>query len=199
MYEGLTVKAENFYCFPALLEAICRCRYCVNIDQRTIGNKLGITVPDNYNLEGNSVTVKRSGVMNDWGVHVEELPLIAFFHSIGVEVEVNLQNINTIYEGTLALEINKMLQGGSDVICGFSYGELYGIDSLRQCGHVGLVVSVSAHGVVKFYDPGPRDVGMKEYDDLHLYDAMHVRDGFLLSIRPKPNNKELCGLSLATS
>lgn len=181
MYENIFVVAENFYCFPALLEIVFRQRYGVSVDQKEIGRMLGVAKPIEHRCFDRAVS--QCDDMRDWGVHVDLGALRRLFESMGVSVDVQMRNVNSIFEGCLSEVIKELKSDGSDVICGFSYGELYGIHSLLQCGHVALVLSLKENGVVEMYDPGPKNPGVKDFDDLKLFEAMRVRDGFLLSIR----------------
>lgn len=183
IYDNIKNIAKNFYCFPALIEVICKHRYGIDVDQVSIGSALGIVLPsDNFESRENSFS--QPVIMEEFGVHVAPDKVQQYFMSIGVNVNVEIKYESQIFDGYLASEISNMLKPKTDVICGFSYGELYRKPSLSQFGHVSLVLDVMENGRIKIFDPGPENAGVKEVDELKLYDAMHIgRNGFLMAIR----------------
>ena len=183
MYDDITTIAKNFYCFPALIEVICKHRYGIDVDQVSIGSALGIVLPSD-DFKPKKVSFYRPVMMEEGGEHVDPNKIQMYFMSIGINVNVEMKYESQILDGSLATEISNMLKPKTDVICGFSYGDLYRDISLSQFGHVSLVLDVMENGRIKMFDPGPENAGVKEVDELKLYDAMHIgRNGFLMAIR----------------
>jgi len=183
MYDNITTIAKNFYCFPALIEVICKQRYGIDVDQLSIGSAMGIVLPS-IDFKPKGVSFYRPVMMEECGEYVDSNKVQMYFMSIGINVNVEMKYESQIFDGCLASEITKILDKRTDIICGYSYGELYRKTSLSQFGHVSLVLDVTENGRIKMFDPGPENAGVKEVDELKLYDAMHVgRNGFLMAIR----------------
>ena len=81
--------------------------------------------------------------------------------------------------------LKKELLKNNSIICAYSYGGLYGYDSI-EVGHVSIILDVSDDlSTVTILDPGPDDYGMKEVNADRLLLAMRMKKNGLWIISSK--------------
>lgn len=171
MYE---VIAEQYLCFPALIEMVIKNLTGRNIGQYEIAEWLGITVP--YHYSGKVKNVTKSIDCYEYGVHIDVNRIKDYFEEKQISLKVDYIEISKIKEDFFQERIQEYIQQNKTLICSYSYGYLYGREELIQVGHVSQILSTSEMDI-DIYDPGPDGVGKKKVNEFLLYDAIQYKNG----------------------
>ena len=169
------VKAENYFCFFALLEMVLQDMGYFDMDQIGIADFFEVVFPSNY-----TVATRRCSYSEktwEFGAHVGEKDINLFFTENNIRCSCFYLPINTISEVVFEDTINEMLQSKDYLIVTYSYGLLYRKHDLRDIGHVGLLSKTLPSFKVEIYDPGPKNDGYRVVDGFDLYDAMRFKQG----------------------
>lgn len=169
------VIAENYLCFPALLEMIINDAFDMNISQFEIAEHFGIVVPCGYKKIINNQS--ESPTPLDFGTHIDVEKIQGFFEKNKIELKIDYYEINRVGDICFANFIREHLKHREYLMCSYSYGMLYGKEHANELGHVSLITEVNVNDEVLIYDPGPDDYGKKLVNELHLYDAIQYRHG----------------------
>lgn len=169
------VIAENYLCFPALLEMIICDAFDMNISQFEIGEHFGVVVPCGYKRIINNQLESSSSF--DFGTHIDLEKIQEFFKKNRIKFKTNYYKINGVNDIFFADFIRKHLKHREYLICSYSYGILNGKENANELGHVSLITDVNVNDEILIYDPGPDGYGEKLVNDFHLYDAIRYRNG----------------------
>lgn len=178
----IEICAENYLCFAALLEMILKNQISKDIDinQYTIANNLGVTVPRGYKKIVNNQTFSDNEY--EYGIKINEEKLKDLLLPYQIS-EIKNISINLLDDISFFDTVKQYLDEKYWIICGFSYGMLYGDASLNDCGHVNLILDIVGDSKILLYDPGPKNPGNKLVDEDKLYVAMRKHVGFLTLIK----------------
>ena len=166
-YNYEPVKSDNYYCLAALLETVFKTKG-LQIDQKEIGNKLGIVLPSSdKNIDESKL-----------GISIDEFKFNNFFKSSSLNYKATYIPANTIFDGELDEILDNYLKQNSHVIIAYNYDQLYG-NIRSQIGHVSLVKEVK-FGKVLLLDPGPKTFGEFSFDLDDVFEAMRFRNGGIL-------------------
>jgi predicted HAD superfamily Cof-like phosphohydrolase len=184
LIEYPPIKAEKYFCVPAILETILKKIGFLEIDQIEIGNFLGINVPVGYNDYPKACkNVHFSSKINLFGVVLKNDSLNNFFKSYNIPLIEEYRSINTIAEYDFIDLINDLVNYDCMIICGFNYSSLFS-NGEKKIGHASLITSVESYkNEFTILDPGPKDFGFKNVDAEKLYDAIRSMDDGLWIIR----------------
>lgn len=178
------VIAENYLCFLALLEMVIEDVIGKSyIDQYYLAEYFGITVPYGTDITVNNITF--SDKEREFGVHLDENKLNAFFKETGIPIETEYVYINEFEESDYDTVDRSDLRRNSYIVYTYSYGSLYRKSELCNYGHVALLKSVVSERTLEIYDPGPIGKGEKKIDRHALYDAIREINGGLYIFKIK--------------
>lgn len=175
--EMKQVIAEQYLCFPAMLEMVIYNTTGKSISQYNIAERFGITVPFNYS--GALKNIIKSNDSSQYGTHIEEKDINAFLTETGIPLKceyIEGKRINDIF---FSERIEKFLSQDMTIICSYSYGYLYGVKGAISLGHISQVLSIDNNETVQIYDPGPDRHGVKSVSSILLHDAIRYRNGGL--------------------
>lgn len=166
-YNYELVKSNDYYCLAALLETIFKTSG-LQIDQKEIGNKLGIVLPDS------DMHLNESKL----GIPIDVFKFNNFFKTASLNYKAAYIPANTIFDGELDTILINYLEQNSHVIVAYNYDQLYkNIPS--QIGHVSLVKEVKLNKVFML-DPGPTTFGEFSFGLDDVFEAMRFRNGGVL-------------------
>lgn len=169
------IIGEDYLCLFAVLEMVLKDIGVQDYSQYDLANYFGVTVPEEYLISGVH-NLKYSNMEKDYGTHVTEKDLNAFFNEKGIPLMVEWLSANPFGEYPDAVYI----PNDRYVIFLFSYGSLYQEPQNYTVGHASLLLENESHGMIKIYDPGPRNHGEKDVSINNLYDAVYDGRGGIL-------------------
>lgn len=173
------VVAKKYLCFDAVLEMIisdiCADSY---FSQVVLAEMFGITVPiGEYTLIKNcrySTNIKECGTV----ICVDEIN--DFFKVNCIPLELSFIKSNYINEMDFIDFINTKKRNAY-IVFAFCYGILYNITEKNDIGHVSLLDTVYENkDLIKIYDPGPSDPGIKLVKSDDMFQSMRRRGGVYL-------------------
>jgi hypothetical protein len=168
--------SEPYLCVATLLQIIIKTDCNIDIDQKEIGNFFGIYVPNDYS--GNLVNVIKTDDMNKWGVIISNNEINDFFIKYELPLREKYIPINMYEDWNFEEEITKSLIENKYLICGFDYGFLFEKYKANSIGHVVLILKILGdynHRIIKIYDPGPNNAGIKAVNSIDLFYAIHLK------------------------
>lgn len=172
------IKAENYFCFLALLEMILVDAFDLELfDQYRLAEVFGITIPKNELCMIKNITYSDS--VYEYGVHIHENKLNAFFQETGLPMHVEYFIANPYEANPIDAYENNKLREGKYIVYTYSYGSLYHEPQNKEVGHVAILEEVISERTLKIYDPGPRNYGVKKVDRIGMYEAMLERNAGL--------------------
>lgn len=170
------IIAQNYMCFLALVEMILYDIYGYSIlTQYDMAEAFGITVPLSAIVPISNI--KRSTVIKDYGIHIDESTLNNFFRQVGLDVYVSYYKENPYEYNSIDEYSNKKYRNNKYLIYTFSYGYLYRDFSKYDIGHAVLYEEILSQEKLKIYDPGPDNHGIKTVNRSDLHEAMIYRSG----------------------
>lgn len=169
------VIAENYLCFPALLEMIIGDALKININQYEIAEHFGIIVPYGYKKIINNQ--KESSSPFDFGIKIDLNQIQKFFSLNNVLLNVEYYDINRIQDVYFSNFLKKHLKQKKYIICTYSYGFLNSKEYANELGHASLITDVNENDNITIYDPGPDNYGYKIVNEWLLYDAIRYKHG----------------------
>jgi len=181
MKEYTYIKADDFCCFGAVLEAILIRNNYKKYSQYDIINKFGLTVPKTATVSEKIKNITYSDTPNDWGVNLEYDSLNTFFKKEGINLVEEYISIREIADYRFEFTL-KSISDEFDIAFGFDYGRLNNIPDSCGIGHVGLFIKTEGENLL-YLDPGPRNYGVHKVNIDALYRAIKNKSDGLWIIR----------------
>ena len=166
-YVDQIVISQTNWCVPATLEMVLKHHGIDLLSQEDIAKQLDI------------VAVTDGVPQQKWGAQIKENTLNDFFYANKIQLHEKYIPINHfIDEFFMIEELQKLLDCGVTVICGYNYTSLYGKgeDSFQ---HVSIITGIEEGGRrVQLLDPGPRSAGYRVVKAETLFYAIKdAKDG----------------------
>lgn len=168
------VIAKQYLCVPACLSTVINAMCNINISQYDIANFLGVNVPigERIDFVNNISTTEKSA---DIGVIIKGNEINELFEYFEIPLTERYLSAYRIYPDDFAALVKKEISKNNSVICGFSYGFLYGCNNL-DIGHVSIISGVSEDCTyITLIDPGPDDYGFKKVETSRLFESMRLK------------------------
>lgn len=178
-FDYKLVIAKPFQCIPACLEMIVQTMN-IEINQSQIAEYFGLMVDENYH--GSIANVKYTSDSNQLGIILQNDSVNKFFRDFMLPFKEEYLPIEKLSDWELMDTIMKELLLGSNLMCGYSYGILNIQEELDEIGHVSIIIGIDKEKIA-LLDPGPSDSGIKTYQFISLYKAIHKKKDGLWVIR----------------
>lgn len=171
------VVGEDYLCMYAVIEIILKDIGINKYDQYKLANYFGVTLPENYNIKGvENIKIGKSSL--EFGSHINNKQLNRFFDEENISLTSNYLSSNPYGEYPNATYIKKQRY----IIFQYSYGSLYNESQNYSVGHSSLLIDNVKQGMIKIYDPGPRDFGEKSISEARMLDAIYDNRGGIFII-----------------
>ena len=170
-YEYPIISGENYLCVPTNIKMILS------------------SIGQNYNIDDivSKFTIKTpfdTSTDCDLGVHIKKDDLNVLFTEMKVPLYEEYIPINKIYEPEFTDVLHDLLIQGAHVLCGYSYGELFGEAALLDVGHMSIILSVD-YRTVEILNPGPKHAGINLVNEYSLYRAIQRKNAGLWALKSK--------------
>lgn len=185
----INIKADEFCCTGAVLEAILIRNNYKKYSQYDIINEFGLTVPKTAKVFEKINNITYSDNPNDWGVKLEYDSLNTFFKKERINLVEEYISIREIADYRFELTL-KSISDEFDVVFGFDYGRLNNIPDSYSIGHVGLLLKLEGENLL-YLDPGPRNYGVRKVNIDDLYIAIKNKSDGLWIIKSTGHNTRL--------
>ena len=174
------VVGEDYLCMYAIIDIILKDIGIKIYDQYKLANYFGVTLPENYNIKSvENIKIGESSF--EYGSHIDSKQLNKFFDEENIPLTSNYLLSNPFGEYPNATYIKKQRY----IIFQYSYGSLYKDSQNYFVGHCSLLVDNVKQGMIKIYDPGPRDFGEKSISEARMLDAVYDNRGGIFIISRK--------------
>lgn len=190
MVGNTFIIAKPYLCVAAVLELIIRESYPnKKITQLDIANYFGVGIKNRRALPIQNVYQVEND--EDVGIHLEKDSINRFFRDYNLHLQEHFVSIYSIAEYDFEETIKLNLKKDAFLVCGYSYGRLYNIETKYELGHVSIIKNVT-QGTIEMLDPGPLNSGYKKVKAEDLYSAIRIRGDGLWIIKSVTFNEEPC-------
>lgn len=165
------ILGENYYCIPTCIEMIIS-SMGYTIDTEALRTHFQIITSNDTNQD------------HELGVQLTDGDLDALFSTLHIPMYEQFIPINKIAEYQFEYLLKELLDSGAHILCGYSYGCLFGDDRLRDIGHASILLSIH-NSFVQILNPGPKNAGINTVREDDLYAAIRYRHGGLWVLSPK--------------
>lgn len=172
------IESAPYCCVAASLESIFKRHGYNKITQYDIANYIGITV---HVSDINNMPLRLSNIVytNDntkVGMHLYNDTLNNMFHHFKLPFKELYIGWQEITEWNIDSILNNILDK-DDAILLFDFGYLYHEDKNVGIGHSGLFISLDNNHIVKYMSPGPRFLGIDNFESGGFVNAIKARKG----------------------
>lgn len=159
------IKGEDLYCVPTCLKMLFAASG-YDIDLNVLKKLFTVISP------------QKAKSMLEVGIHIKHDTFSKIFAKLNIPLMDTYLPVTHIDKDFLVDIIEQELQQKKHIMCGYSFGALFGDDNKCDLGHVSLILGVE-NSMIKILNPGPKYYGINRVNDIELYRAMSKKNSGL--------------------
>jgi len=170
------IVAHNYMCFLALVEMIIYETYDYTvISQFDMAELFGLTIPFETSIPIRNF--RNSSNQREYGLHINEELLNDMFKTKGIRLRTTYFKENPFEYNEIDEYCASTFVNNKHLIYTFGYGYLFKDIEKLDLGHAVLFEATVSDSLIKVYDPGPLNPGIKVINRVDLHEAMLKRGG----------------------
>jgi hypothetical protein len=145
----------------------------IHISPEEIAEYFGLYLPHNEKTEIKKVFYTTNPF--EFGTRIKDNELNQFFVDFNLPLIEEYKSISLFQDWEFYDKVLQELENGCHLICGFSYGILFGQSKMIDIGHASIITKVIDRNHFEILDPGPKEAGFKVVDYYKLYSAIRTK------------------------